>query len=722
MAKYWKDDLARMRDDGLNTVQLWMVWGWIEAQPGHFNFSDYDELVAEAERVGLDVVLSTIAAIHPMWIHREVPNSEMVTNMGVKVISTSRREVHYGLTPGGCFDHPGVWERMAAFLDAAASRYAGTQAVTGWDVWNELRWNVHSDGLVCYCDHTIAAFRGWLEERYGSLAALNDAWHRRYQSWDEVQPGKRPGRVYTEMMAFCEFMSARSVEHARRRYEIVKGHNPEKPVTVHGGKPTILYGSDSYHADEQTTALHRGNDWGFAEAIDGVGTSSFPVWEKIDLTNFTSRIDFVRAAAEQYGKELWLSEVQGGRSAAGFEPQDAVTGAVQQRWLWTGVATGAKTILFWCWRDEVFGRESGGFGIDGRDGEAASRKTALRRTEQIIGAHRDLLEAYRPDPAAVGIWFSPRTYYLQWSEEGDANRPMEAIEGVARALVRRSIPYTIVEEDHLEVLSTLKLLYMPRVLVLNDQQEKALVDFVEGGGTIVSESELGAFGDDGIYRYPEDRVFAEQGLVEVGRRPLLGESVEVTLEFGGATKRYTLPAVQWTSPSGEVGLVTERRMGSGRVIALATYVAEACFAIGQNGGVEDFERLLTDLSQECGIVRSVVASGGVDAGAGAGAGVGAGANESDSDDGVRTSPHLHVRTGASNGTPVCFVISEAPDREVTLAFEGEAWRAAARAGLQDLISGAKLVAAGPGSGDGAVAVVLPPSQWGVYVLAPGAGA
>ena len=46
---------------------------------------------------------------------------------------------------------------MRAFLKTTAERYAGIPNVTGWDVWNELRWNVHSDGLVCYCEHTLAA-------------------------------------------------------------------------------------------------------------------------------------------------------------------------------------------------------------------------------------------------------------------------------------------------------------------------------------------------------------------------------------------------------------------------------------------------------------------------------------------------------------------------------------------------------------------------------------
>ena len=83
---YWEDDLKLMADTGLNAVQLWVVWGWVEATPGAYDFSDYQRIVDSAERHGLDVVLSTIAAIHPYWIHDEEPGSEMINNVGQKIV------------------------------------------------------------------------------------------------------------------------------------------------------------------------------------------------------------------------------------------------------------------------------------------------------------------------------------------------------------------------------------------------------------------------------------------------------------------------------------------------------------------------------------------------------------------------------------------------------------------------------------------------------------
>lgn len=723
--KHWADDLAKMRDSGLNTVQLWLVWAWIESDPGTFAYDDYDELIAIADRVGLSVVLSTIAAIHPYWIHREVPGSEMITNLGERVISTNRRECHFGLTPGGCIDHPGIRERMGNFLGNTAKHYADSSVVAGWDVWNELRWNVHSDGLVCYCDHTRAAYTSWLKQRYDDLEQLNQTWERRYSSWEDVLPGKKPDRPYTDMIAYSEFLSERSVSHARDRYQIVKKLDPTKPVTVHGGKPTVLYGEDSYYGEQSSTALHRGNDWGFAEMIDGVGTSSFPAWEAIDLEDFTSRIDCVAAAARYFrnsGTELWLSELQGGRSADGFTQQVPVTAAAQQRWAWSGIAAGATTILYWCWRDEIFGRESGGFGIDGNDGHAEQRIAAHKVTGAVLEKHGRLLREFRPDSAPVGVWFSPRTYYLEWSQRGDATRAMHSIQGVCRALVRQSIPYTIVEEDHLDRLDELSLIYMPRTLVLDQSAHKALARFIDRGGVLVTESECGAFSPTGIYRYPEERFVAtEFGLPEAGRRTLAGDAVEVTLGLPIAsaelgleereviTRTYLLPALQWITPlrenesplgaPGTRGDSGPSADAAGAVICLPSYHAEAYYEGSRNRDprfadtVGEFERLIADLCAW-----------------------GAGEPEARIVEATAERPLAHVRVGSSGQRRMLFVITEEPERSLTVVLSSGEPDSPPELDYTDLISGATFRAS---ASEGTIRLALPPSAWGVYALVSG---
>jgi len=392
-----------------------VLWAWVESKPGVFNFDDYDRLAEISARNGLNVVLSTIAEIQPYWIHKEVPGSEMFTNMGHKVVSSNRGETHFGLTPGGCTDHPEVWGRMKQFLEQTAAHYKDLPNLTGWDAWNELRWQINADGLVCYCEHTLKDFRSWLMEKYETLDNLNKIWKRRYGNLVEIQPGKCFRRTYTEMMAFQHFITQRSNQHALNRYQTIKEIDRIHPVTIHGGAPS------PYHAGSpDCTALERGNDWFHADNVDGIGTSSFPAaWGGMDFADFALRLEFIQSAARD--KRIWISELQGGRSAIGFDIAGKVDGLSQQRWLWNGLAIGAETILFWCWRDEIFGIESGGFGLNGYDGDREDRLKYLKQTSGILNENQDVFEHYKPDKGDVGVWFSPQTYYLNSSLSGRAD-------------------------------------------------------------------------------------------------------------------------------------------------------------------------------------------------------------------------------------------------------------------------------------------------------------
>ncbi len=547
LAHRWEEDLSRIRDAGMNTVQLWVLWSWVEATPGQFRFEDYDRLVEGAEKRGLGVVLSTIAEVQPLWIHREVPGSEMVDHMGRKVVSSQRLECHFGLTPGGCTDHPGVWERMRGFLVAVAERYREARAIRGWDAWNELRWNVQADGYVCYCPHTLAAFREWLRGRHGSLEGLNEAWLRRYASWEDVMPGKLPVRPFTEMMAFQHFLTWRANQHGRARYEVLKAAGCKQPVTVHPASPSPLepggIASTNDFLREHNQAVNRGNDWFYADDLDGIGCSSFPKWGREDDTDFAVRMSFMASAAR--GKPCWLSELQGAASATENTIHEPVRAAEQQRWLWQGIAAGATTVLFWCWRDEVFGREAGGFGISGSDGYAPERLEGMKRTGDVLDRHADLLSGFRPDPPQAAVLFSPQSYYLAWCQEGHAGLAMQSVRTYCRSLSRLGIPWRVVEEEHLDALDGIKVLFLPRVNAMSPEVEERLEAFVEQGGVLFAESETGAFDHRGIWRYPEERMLARlTGVREFGRRPLAARGMEVRMDG----RVMWLPFAQWLTP------------------------------------------------------------------------------------------------------------------------------------------------------------------------------
>jgi len=683
--RYWEDDFRKIKDSGLDTVQLWVVWAWVESEPGKFRFEDYDRLVELAGKYGLNVVMSTLAEVQPYWIHRVVPESEMIDHMGHKVISSNRNEIHFGITPGGCFDNPGVWERMAGFLSQVVSRYAQTPNLVGWDAWNELRWNVQADGFVCFCPHTIQSFRNWLSDRYGGLDGLNDAWKRRYACWEDVFPGKLPDRPYTELMAWTHFLTCRANQHAYARYDLMKALDPQHPITIHGGMPSPLFAGTP---ERYFYALDRGNDWFYADRLDGIGTSSFPIWENIDDAGFGMRVEFVKSAAR--GKKVWLSEVQGGRSAVGFNAYKPVDAHSQQRWVWNGIACGAEKILFWCWRNEVFGRESGGFGIAGDDGLAEERLAAMRGTHEVIDRHAERLSDYQPVQPEVGVLFSPQSYYLSWAQEMIARRPAAALQGYTRALVRQSIPYLVVEEEHLDALDGLKILFLPKLLVTSEAAERALEAFVRRGGTLVCESECGAFSPAGIYRYPEERFTARlSGSCEVGRRNLTEDFFSLNLDG----ERLQLGMTQWMTPwqpgrgeswagSQDGSLICEAAVGSGRLVLCGTYLGESYFAQWN----PDFERFVEKLCRRAGWQPEVEVL----------------SPKPDKDS------FIYVKYGRALGQKLVFVFFPQGCEHAALRFRSNFFAGGAAV---NLLNGEKLALDGDGVLD------LKPAHWGVAVLA-----
>jgi len=655
--RYWKDDLKNIRAAGFNTLQLWVLWSWVESTPGRFDFADYDRLIELANENGLKVVLSAIAEVQPLWIHREIPGSEMLSHLGQKVVSTNRNECHFGISPGGCFDHPIVWERMQAFFRAVVGRYKDAPNFYGWDAWNELRWNVHVQGMVCFCEHTLKNFREWLGEKYGGLDGLNLAWQRRYVSWDDVSPGWAANRPFTEAMAFRHFLTTRANEHGRKRYATIKAVDPVHPITMHGDSPSM-----HYCGAELTTPMDRGNDWDMASYLDGIGCSSFPKWGRQDWTDFAVRMETIRSAAGK--KRLWLSELQGGRAGAGFTQQLPVQAVEQQHWLWNGIAVGAETILFWCWKNEVFTNEAGGFGISGFDGYAEERLAAFKATAGVLKKHEDVWNNYHPRRPDIGMFFSPQSVGLHWCNHGSGGTYLHALLGYGKALLRKNIPFEMVEEEHLDELKRLKVLFMPRALVTDEKTEKKLIDYVSGGGTLVVESECGAFDSRGIYRYPENRFLNKLGAREVGRRTIDKETIK--FQAVADKRRFDLTGSQWVTPwlfnrgqtwakYGKEALVGEVAIGKGKIILLGTYLGETYFK-ERSRGLEDFLKMICIRSGFCRGAEAVADRRG----------------------------DVYLREGQSGRKRVFFVFCESKRETVTIKISGESLQSQV---LKDLISG-----------------------------------
>jgi len=593
----WEDDLRHIAETGFDTIVASVLWSWVEPEAGKFEFDDLDRLVDLAAAHGLDVILCLFAEVQPVWIHREIPGSHMVDHRGQAVVSSQMSYFQFGIMPGGCVDHPDVRALATRFLTTTTQHFANASNLVAWDCWNEIRWMSQSDGYVCHCQHTTARFRDWLRGRFGTLEALNTAWHRRYRNWDDVAMMKVPPRTYTDVMAYEAFITERASSELRWRYDAVRAADATRPIYAHSAFPSIFCTGEYL---EYEPALGRGNDWELSEQVDGFGSSHFPAWMQTDPADYGARLEASRSATA--GKMHWIAELQGGAAGHGLSVMRPVLGDQQARWVWSGIARGAKAVSFWNWRDEVYGRESAGFGVVGDDGHRDDRMTELRLTASAFRRHNQLLDDYEPDAAKVGVVFEPFCYQLDWAAQGGGGLPGSEVDpfaaghdvlGYVRALERTQIPYDIVEPRHCPDLSQYRLLIMPWALVVDGGFARRVADWVRAGGTLVVEPEFDAFDTNGLYRYAHERPSARFfGLQDVGRRPLDGRCIEWSI----AGESGELQPASWLEPQTDGSLFNEFSLGEGRVVALGSYVGIAYWA----ERYPDFDKFVRTLASSAG--------------------------------------------------------------------------------------------------------------------------
>ena len=615
-ARYWADDVKAMRDAGINAVQLWLVWGWCEPNPGEFRFDDYDRIADLAEKEGMGLVLSTLPEINPFWAPREIPDGMMVDIEGRTVLNCNRWETISGTVPGLCSDHPEVRKRMMGFMETCARHFGPRRNLLAWDCWNENRWRNMAPEAVCFCKHSLTSLRAFLSEKYGGLDGLAEAWQRRLASWEDVRIGRLYSYSFPEWHDYTLWLCRRAQEMAAWRVEAIKRGDAAHPVSNHTGNPSLFGG-----VNINENIFSRGVDWDIAPG-ETYGYSSFPKagGRPMSPEEFCMRTSALTTCGG--GKPIWMSELQGGPTAVGGVWGPPLTGAEQQTWIWTGLSRGAKAVVFWCWRPEVFGIESNGFGFTGDDGLYPDRAEAMRRTSATLARKADEIETYQPDAPETAVLFQRSSYFLGWMKrqfQGAAvNETVRNTEAYLTALERTNTPYVVIDDRHLpERDGALKLVIVPDPIALDDAAAEWLVGFARRGGTVFVEGGAGMHGPDTFYRYPNERPFYKAaGLTEELARAVTRDRRTIPAGAIGNDAAFDilLDKIETTFKAGQKGVVelypdalpmlANKAVGKGRIIALGSVVGRRMLA-------EDYpalEKLVLSVTRMAGIARPVSAA------------------------------------------------------------------------------------------------------------------
>lgn len=332
----WQEDVELMRRAGVTTVTLGVFsWGLIEVADGVFEWERMDALLDLLHTNGIGVDLATPTAAPPVWLLQSHPEIAPVTETGVRYAQGGRLAWH----PSSA-----VFRRYALrMVRALAERYGTHPAVRMWHVGNELGNENHRS----YDAETAAAWRVWLERRYGDIETVNSAWGtafwgHRFGSFAEIEPPRFSSTAHNPGLAldFARFTSDALLAHYAAERAVLREVTPQLPVTTNFmvmNNP----GTDDYAR--------------WAEEVDIVANDHYTIGaDPLRHSELSFSADRVRGMA---GGRPWLL-MEHSTSAVNWQKVNrAKSPGEMTRDSLAHVAHGADGVLFFQWRASTAGAE-----------------------------------------------------------------------------------------------------------------------------------------------------------------------------------------------------------------------------------------------------------------------------------------------------------------------------------------------------------------------------
>jgi len=612
----WRKDLRQIRALGFNAIRSWIDWSTGEPAEGKYNFETLDVLTTLAEQEGLRVFVQVYMDSAPQWVGRKFPDSLFVSSNGEAIRPES--------SPGYCRDHPGVRKADTGFYAALAALLKTKKAFAGWDLWSEphvINWanpTYIQNPEFCFCANTQRRYREWLRKKYGTLDAVNQAWYRRYQGWDEVEPNRLSTILsYTDYIDWKAFIADKLGEDLRERYEAVKRVVPGLPATSHAAG-VGLFSSPHYWEGQS-------DDWTMAQQVDYYGTSFYPKHSAFvdrDPVWRGALLDFTRSFGFAQGRNgFYVGELQGGFGTIAVNVSPTVTPEDIRMWMWSALARGAKALNVYAWYPMSTGYESGGFGLINLDGSITERAREAGRIAQVVSRNEKVFLDARPAQAEIAVIYNPLAHFVGGRQrqaayggpQGEvAGIERDSLLGAYRALWPRNVPMDFVHIDHLEELGRFKLVYLPYPLMLPTGSVAKLREYVAGGGHLAVEARAG---------WNNERGRASDVIPGMGLHEVLGcrESAIETVAAGKAVLKWESgEEVQgrWYQESLEPLRAEARvvaRFGSGAPAAVESrYRKGATLTIGSFVAAGAPENLFAKLMAWAGVQVQPPVTGGVE--------------------------------------------------------------------------------------------------------------
>lgn len=473
----WEHDLKQMKEMGLNHVKFWIQWRASERKRGEYDFSDIDCLMNLANRNNLKVTLNVIFDVAPVWLYRDYPDCRIILADGTVVEEQTAACRQLGGFPGPCYNHSYAKQFREEFLSAAVKHFRNHPALDMWDVWNEPEqcspYRKPTEGkLSCYCPNCRKKFREWIEKKYRTIENLNRVWGRVYNDFDEAETPLRK-ETFADFIDYANFRLDVMTDEANMRIQTVKKYDSVHSVYLHTVPNTLRIFNSMTGVD----------DYALAKNCDVFASTTFsgPVWG-------------LSAISPADGKTCYNVESHIGTGMTNMHPKVIRIQDITREFL-PQIALGIKGFMYWQYRPELLGFESPAWGIVAPDGTKNSFSEAAEEFIRRLTPYLPQIESYTPKKADIAILVSRNNELLHYCMYGSTDSLASSIEQYITVLFGLNYRIRLVNSEGLTEgkLDGIKLLVLPSMYALSNDEADAVCNFIKCGGKIMCDAHLGAY-------------------------------------------------------------------------------------------------------------------------------------------------------------------------------------------------------------------------------------
>jgi beta-galactosidase len=385
--------------------------------------------------------------------------------------------------------------------------------------------------MFCYCPSSLERFRQWLKSKYQTLDQLNQAWHRTFTDWSQVEP-PRYGTIltYTDFMDWRMYYGYKLAEDLKMRNDAVKAVDLGHVTTSHAPNPSPMVRTlaDPYDPTD---------DFLMKDSVDFFGTSFYPKLTAAEhnwtLERRILAMDLTRSITA--GRGFYVGELQAGYGVHGTVIGSPVSSSDLELWTWGMVSRGARAINYYSFYPMNTGYEAGGYGLIALDGTLTKRSRRAGDMARLIQQNSDLLLQSHPERAEAAIVFSPLTPLLGGYDEASSRTAIhQAVAGYHRMFFERNLPVDVLSSRELsqDNLERYKLVIVPYPLMLTSEEAAMLEAYVSAGGHLFVEARAGWVDEKG-HAQPRVPGFGWDEMLGV-REAQLTPAKQFTVKWGTA--------------------------------------------------------------------------------------------------------------------------------------------------------------------------------------------